>query len=390
MPPFHGGDRGFESRPGYQVCLILFRMATVHEVLRTLEDIAPRRFAFDFDRVGLQVGDLNAPVSRAAVSLDRSRAAVKFAKAQGAQLLLSHHPLIFKPIEFVGRHGHQGTTLFELIEGGIAFIAAHTNWDCAEGGINDALAAQLGLTEVEVFGSSAEVQQLKLVVTVPAAEADRVVDAASHAGAGEIGRYSRCAFLGQGTGTFKAGAGANPAIGEIGQVESVEEVRIEMTVRNERRWYVENAVRNAHPYEEPSIDLYALSAASGHPAGRVGNLPSPQTLDEFSRYVEEALGTKALAWGSPDRLVRRVAVVGGAADSEWIDAGNVADVFVTGEVKQHVALEAVESGGAIIAAGHYATEQPGCVALRSRMAQSIPEIEWLSFEPRPGEAGRPI
>jgi dinuclear metal center YbgI/SA1388 family protein len=365
-------------------------MATVHEVLDVLEGIAPRSFAFDFDKVGLQVGDLHANVRRAVVSLDRSRAAVKFAKTEGAQLLLAHHPLIFTPIEFVGRHGHVGTTLFELIEAGIAFIAAHTNWDCAVGGINDALAAKLSLVDVEPFGSASIVEQLKMVVTAPTADSQKIVDAASAAGAGQIGRYSRCAFLGSGTGTFIAGAGANPTIGEIGKVEEVEECRIEMTVVADRRWFVEDAVRRAHPYEEPSIDLYPLTPGSGHPAGRVGKLPEPKSLEQFTAYVEACLRTKALSWGQADRQISRVAVVGGAADSEWIGASNLADVFVTGEVKQHVALEAVECGSAIIAAGHYATEQPGCVALRDRMALAMPDIDWLLFEPQPGEAGRPL
>ena len=365
-------------------------MATVHEVLDAVERIAPRRFAFGFDKVGLQVGDLNAPVRRAVVSLDRSRGAVAFAKAQGAQLLLAHHPLIFTPIEFVGRHGHVGTTLFELIEAGIAFIAAHTNWDCAEGGINDALAAKLGLIDIKPFGSASDVEQLKMVVTVPAAHADRVVDAASGAGAGQIGRYSRCAFMTTGTGTFVPGDGANPAAGAVGRLEQVEEVRIEMTVTDERRWHVEDAVRTSHPYEEPAIDFYNLTSGSGHPAGRVGKLSSSKTLRELADFAEASLGTRALSWGRADRQISRVAVVGGAADSEWISASNIADVFVTGEVKQHVALEAVESGSAIIAAGHYATEQPGCVALRDRMAQAMPEVDWLLFEPQPGEAGRPL
>lgn len=390
MPPFHGGDRGFESRPGYHLCLILTPMATVHQVMNALDGIAPRRFAFSFDKVGLQVGDLNANVRRAVVSLDRSRAAVKFAKEREAQLLLAHHPLIFTPIEFVGKLGHVNTTLFELIESGISFIAAHTNWDCAEGGINDALAEKLGLTGVVTFGSAASTERLKMVVTSPLNDAERLIDAACAAGAGQIGLYSRCAFVGEGTGTFFGGVGSHPTVGEAGKIERVAEARIEMTLSEDRRWYVEDAVRKAHPYEEPAIDFYQLTSGEGHPAGRVGLLPESMTLQEFSAHVEGCLDTKAVAWGSQDRQIRRVAVVGGAADSEWIEAGNVADVFVTGEVKQHVALEAVECGSALVAAGHYATEQPGCAVLRDRMAEAMPDIEWLLFEPKPGEAGRPL
>ena len=257
----------------------------VREILEQLEAVAPVRYAFSFDRVGLQVGDPEAEVARAVVSLDRSRAAVAHAHAVGARLLLAHHPLLFSPLKEVVATDHVGRTVLDLASAGIAFVAAHTNWDSARGGVNDELARRLGVDDPFDFGESSDGEQ---------------------------------------------------------------------------------------------------------PAGRVGSV-AETTMAAFTSSVERALGTKAWAWGAAGRRVRKVAVVGGAADGEWRAAQRAgADVLVTGEVKQHVALEAAESGFALIAAGHYATEQPGVEALRDRMAAACPQVEWRTFVPEPGVAGRPL
>jgi len=270
------------------------------------------------------------------------------------------------------------------------FIAAHTNWDSARGGVNDALCSLLGIEAVSDFGSSAEVSQLKLTVYCPAADVERIIDAAAAAGAGQIGLYSRCAFLGEGTGTFKGEEGANPTIGTVGQIEKTPEHRIEMVLPAERRIAVEKAVRSAHSYEEAALDFFVLTPNPEQPAGRIGTI-NPLSLSDFAAQVEARLGGPSWTWGDPESRIRKVAVVGGAADGEWVAAQRAgADVFVTGEVRQHIALEASESGMPIIAAGHYATEQPGVIALRDRMAEAMPEVDWLLFTPVQGLAGRPL
>ncbi|HAY14911.1 MAG TPA: hypothetical protein DCY02_10650, partial [Armatimonadetes bacterium] len=141
-------------------------MATVHDVLQAIESLAPSRFAFGFDSVGLQVGDSGATVTSAVVSLDRSLGAIEFARSLGAELLVAHHPLFFDPMPRLTTRTHQDRTAIRLIESGIACIAAHTNWDSARGGVNDALAARLGLKNVRSFGSAAGVDMRELVVTV--------------------------------------------------------------------------------------------------------------------------------------------------------------------------------------------------------------------------------
>jgi dinuclear metal center YbgI/SA1388 family protein len=364
---------------------------TVRDLLNALERIAPTRYAFGFDRVGLQVGDPSAEVRRVLVSLDRSLAAVEAASKADAQVLLSHHPLIFEPLKSVTSVDHVGKTVQALIRANLSFIAAHTNWDSARGGVNDALLEALDLEFVADFGAAAEVSQLKLAVFAPETHRDLVIEAASAAGAGIIGAYSRCAAFGPVTGTFFGEEGASPAIGSAGRVETVDEVRIEMILPEARRSEVERAVQSVHPYEAPAIDFFRLVSANEQPAGRIGRWSAPLSLEATVTFVQAKLGAPVAAWGAADLPIQTVAVVGGAADGEWRAAQRAgADVLITGEVKQHVALEACESGFAMVAAGHYATEQPGVVALAKVLGNVVAGVEFQVFEPRPGVAGRPL
>lgn len=364
-------------------------MATVRDVLTALEGIAPPSAAFTWDRIGLQIGEPSATVEKALVSLDSSSAAAEAAARTGCQLLLSHHPLIWEPLKSIGST-HPGPTVRRLIESGVAFVAVHTNWDAAEGGINDVLAARIGLTEIRRFGVGAPTKAFKLVTFVPVGEQQALIDALAAAGAGVIGAYERCAFFSEGTGTFRGGEASNPTIGQAGRIEEVAEARIEMLVSEDRLREVESALRKAHSYEEPAFDFVALREGGGPGLGRIGRLDEPSSLSTLHVRLEERLRTRCWTWGDPFRWIERVAVVGGAADGEWraaMEAG--AEVLVTGEVRQNVAVEADAAGFAIVAAGHYATENPGMEELRRRMATALPEIEWTFFEPPPGRGGNP-
>jgi putative NIF3 family GTP cyclohydrolase 1 type 2 len=139
------------------------------------------------------------------------------------------------------------------------------------------------------------------------------------------------------------------------------------------------------------VDVYGLEPVDEMPLARIGFLPSPMSLSSFRELVDEKLSTRSLAWGKPSSPIRKVAVVGGAGDSHWrASLGAGADAFLTGEIRQHVALEGTQAGISMIASGHHATEHPGCRALRDRLAAAIPVIEWDVFEPQPGQSGRPL
>ena len=358
-------------------------------LLNALETIAPARWAFDFDSVGLQVGSKSWSADKVLLSLDRSMAALDFAISTGHNVLLTHHPLFFHPLTRLDDSSYEGRFALKAVQHGISVIAAHTNWDAAPGGVNDVLASKLGLSSVRPFGSGAKVAQTKLVYTVPGRFLDATLDEITAAGAGVIGNYRRCAFFVRGTGTFEAMEGANPTIGRIGFPESVDEVRVEVVVSSALVAKVVSALKSVHPYETPAIDLYSLDAVVEQPCGRLGTLSSAMSLNRLKRHIDEALGTSSTFWGEPDRSVLRIAVVGGAADGEWRAAkAEGADVLVTGEVKQHVALEASEAGFIVIEAGHYETEHPSMEALKERLEKACPEISAMVYQPKAGCSGR--
>ncbi len=364
-------------------------MASVRDVLSVLNHIAPSEFAFPGDKVGLQVGDVIAEVKRAVVSLDHSAGAVKACLKSHAELLLCHHPLVMKPLNDVNFGDPTKDRVGELIVAGIAYIAAHTNWDCAPGGVNDALVAELGLVDATSFGTAAECPAFKVVVFCPPDSVDSICDVAAAAGAGEIGNYNRCAFRLVGEATFDANEHSNPTTGKKGERTVLPEVRLEMEVPAGRRIAVEAAVRAAHPYEEPAIQMIQISKR-GNPICRKARLRVPMGLGNFRNMLDSALGFRTTMWEGSAKVINWVGVCGGAASDEWENAlAAGCDAFVTGEVKQHLALDATEKGLAMCAAGHYATEQPGVIALAAAMQKHLPDVDWQVFTPEPGANGRP-
>ncbi|MFN8139688.1 MAG: Nif3-like dinuclear metal center hexameric protein [Fimbriimonadales bacterium] len=362
---------------------------SVSKVLEAIEVLAPAHLAYEDDPIGLQVGRKSDPVTKCVVSLDPSVAAMKFAESQSAQLLIAHHPLVYHPLKSLAGDSSQMQALRTAISANIAVIAAHTNWDAAEGGINDALATVLGLKDITKFGNSGIEASYKLVAFVPPSDAEMIIDALSKLGCGEIGLYRRCASVGNVQGTFEPMPGANPVIGEVGNRETVDELRIEMRVPARLRQKAEIALRDSHPYDEPAYDFYLLSNTPAQ-IGRVGKLPGSATLADFAASVESKLQTSCRAFGDGDAKIRSVAIIGGAGGSYWLSAKMAgADLLLTGEVKHHEALAASESGFCLIEAGHYATEQPGAMELGHRLAAKLPEIEFIFFEPGPGAAARP-
>ncbi len=335
---------------------------TVADVLATIHAWAPSGQKADFDRVGLQVGDPAAVVDRVLVALDLTPAVVDEAAETGAGLIVTHHPLLFKPVGRATADDPVGALVWRLGRAGVSYAAVHTNLDAAHGGVSFALAEQLGVRETEILAPLDGVMR-KVAVFVPHDAADAVRTAMASAGAGEIGDYAACSFSAPGTGRFRPGDGAAPAVGEVGRDETVDEVRIEAVVPAWAVAAVRRAVAAVHPYREPAVDVVALEGrATRQGYGVVGRLDAPEPLPAFLARVRDALGAGALRYvGDDGQTVERVAVCGGAGLSFLRDAVRTgADAYVTSDVTYHRFFEALDTAGhpriALVDAGHYETE----------------------------------
>ncbi|NBB86209.1 MAG: Nif3-like dinuclear metal center hexameric protein [Bacteroidetes bacterium] len=337
--------------------------ATVQSIITALEAWAPPDAAQSYDNVGLQVGRRQQEVQKALIALDMTPAVLDEAKAAGAELIITHHPLLFQPLKALTTDRYASSLALKLAEAGIALYSIHTNLDAAPGGVSFALAETLGLTDVQFMQGMPDATK-KLMVFVPVEHARAVHKAMAEAGAGTIGDYEACAFEAEGTGYFKPGTGADPLIGEAGGgLESAREVKLEMEVP---RWHlsaVKKAMVNAHPYEEVAHDIYPVEQPTSTAGlGAVGVLEEPLSLSDFLRQVSMRLVADCLRYaGTPEAKVQRVAVCGGAGAGFVQQAlATGADAYVTSDVKYHDYFNVLDTSGtprmAFIDAGHYETE----------------------------------
>lgn len=357
----------------------------LRDVIEMLERRYPPATAEPWDAVGLVTGDPAAPVERVLFAIDPTEAVVEEAVAAGADLLITHHPLLLKPVHSIATTTAKGRILHTLIASGIAHFAAHTNADAATGGVSEALAAALELTDLRPL-VPAPGRELEMLVTyVPEEDAETVHRALAQAGAGAVGDYTGCAWSVSGTGEFTPHDGADPAIGSIGEHEHVAERRIEMVAPPRLRDHLTTVLRQVHPYEEPAFSFLAARAPSASTgSGRIGVLTEELTLRGFADRVAEVLPATAQGIrvsGDLDRPVNTVAVCGGAGDA-YLGAAHAsgADVYVTADLRHHRAGEARAEFGApaLIDAAHWASEWPWLpVAARALDADSGGRLETI-------------
>ncbi len=334
------------------------------DVVAVIEGLYPPLLAADWDAVGLVCGDPAQPVRRILFAVDPVEIVVDEAIDLGVDLLVTHHPLFLRGTSSVAMTTSKGRSVHRLIRKGIGLHVAHTNADHARPGVSDALAAVLGMIDTRPLEPLPAAPLDKVVVFVPEADAEKLIDALSAAGAGELGDYSRCAWTAAGVGTFVPGVGAHPSVGAVGEVASVAETRVEMVFARGARYDVVSALRAAHPYEEPAFDIVELASWPGDlGTGRVGELSVATTLGGFGAVVAAALPQTAgggRVAGDLGRVVRRVAVCGGAGDAYLRQAtASGCDVFVTADLRHHVVAEHLADGGcAVIDMPHWSTEWP--------------------------------
>ena len=335
----------------------------VATVVAALEARFPPPLAESWDRVGLVCGDPDAEVDRIIFAVDPTLAVAEEAVAAGAQLLVTHHPLLLRGVHSVAATTGKGRVVHRLVSNGCALFAMHTNADAAAGGTNDTLARLLRLQSVGPLVPAIGEPIDKLAVFVPPPQRAAVMAALFAAGAGEIGEYDHCAYWTEGTGQFRPSPRADPFIGSSGEVSQIGESRVEVVLPRRRRAAAVAALRAAHPYEEPAFDVWETVTPTAVGIGRVGTLAHPMTLREFAEAVAEILPTTATGVrvaGDPDRNVSRVAICSGAGDSLLGAARRSgADVYLTADLRHHPADEHLADGGcALVDVSHWASEWP--------------------------------
>ncbi|SDY52641.1 dinuclear metal center protein, YbgI/SA1388 family [Evansella caseinilytica] len=331
------------------------KLANGQTIIQAFEAFAPKALAVEGDKIGLQIGTLNKPVKKIMVALDVLEAVADEAIAEGVDMIIAHHPIIFRPLKTLRTDQAYGRTIEKLIKHDVTVYAAHTNLDVAPGGVNDWLAEALELENTEVLAETTEDILKKLVVFVPEDHAAAVREAIGNAGAGHIGNYSHCTFQTQGTGTFKPGAGTDPYIGEQGKLAFVSELKLESIFPASLQKKVLRAMSDAHPYEEVAYDIYDLAVEGpSFGLGRIGRLKQEMTLETFAKYVKEKYDVSGVrVVGDLLRPVKKVAVLGGDGNKYAQTAlFKGADVFVTGDLYYHVAHDVMQEGLAMVDPGH--------------------------------------
>ena len=319
---------------------------------------APLPLQDDFDNAGLQIGLTDAEVTGVLLCLDVTEAVVDEAIASGCNFIVSHHPVIFKPLKRITGSNYVERCIMKALANGIAIYSAHTNIDNAPGGVNYRIASKLGLQNVRILLPK-EDSLLKLAVYVPVSHADVVRDALFAAGCGKIGNYGSCSYNLNGFGTFKAEDGCNPFCGNIGEVHREEEVRIETVMPSYIKSRVIRALIEAHPYEEPAYDIYPLKNSWGSVGtGVIGELAEERDELEFMQEIKEKFNVGCVRH-TPllGRKIKSVALCGGAGGSFAQAAlGAGADIYITGEARYHDLFN--YTGKMLMAViGHYESEQ---------------------------------
>ena len=348
--------------------------ATVAQFVRILDHLAPPRLAESWDNVGLQIGNRNWPVKKVWTALDPLPEVVARACKNDVDLLVTHHPLFFKPVKRIDCDSPLGGIAEMALSRRLAIFSAHTNLDSVPGGVNDVLVGRIGLQKVRVLAGPADADMCKLVVFVPSNREKVVLDTLFAMDAGRMGNYACCSFRCEGVGTFLPGAGSSPAVGNIGALTEVQESRIEILVANADLSAVVRALKKVHPYESMAYDVYPLAVRDRQAGlGRVGELESPLPLGGLAAKLKAELNLSAVKIvGKADTVVETVAVCSGSGASLMTAAiATGAQAYVSGDLGYHTARDAQQAGIGLIDIGHFGSEHLVVDVLAALIRESV-------------------
>ena len=331
-------------------------MLKIQSITDCLEQWAPPSLALSYDNCGLLIGDPNQLVKKALVSLDVTEGVVQEAIDQQANLIIAHHPIIFKGLRSIRPTTDSQRAIILAIKHDIAIYAIHTNLDRVDDGVNKALADRLNLSNRSVLEEASNLY--KLITFVPTKDLQVVRNALFSIGAGSIGEYKKTSFVSSGVGSFQGSASSNPSIGKAGEFTEVEEEKLEVLLTDTLLSSALKTLQEYHPYEEVAYDIVPLrNKNQNHGSGMIGELREPLSPDDFIQYLTNHLGLQ-LVRHSPliKSKIKRVAICGGAGFDLLKNARQKgADAYVTADLKYHDFFEA-DSSLLLCDIGHYESE----------------------------------
>jgi len=333
-------------------------MLKLSQITDVIEKFAPLPLQESYDNAGLIIGNKNMDINAALICLDSTEEVLDEAIANGSNLIIAHHPIIFTGIKKLNGKNYVERVIIKAIKNDIAIYAAHTNLDNVQQGVNAKICEKLGLIETKIL-SPIKNNLKKLVTYSPTKDAENIRQALFTAGAGVIGNYGECSFNSPGFGTFKAGDSTNPHVGKIGEQHTEEEVRIETIFPAHLLSNIIKSLTEAHPYEEVAFDIFPIENINPTiGSGMIGKLKTPTNEMTFLNSLKSIMNTKAIRHTKPlDKKIETIAVCGGAGSFLLKEAINQnADIFITGDFKYHEFFDA-EDKIVIADIGHYESEQ---------------------------------
>ncbi len=347
----------------------------IKDITNFLEEFAPLSLQESFDNSGLLIGSSSDKVTKILITLDVTEKVIKEASNKKCELIIAHHPIIYKGIKKLNNSNLTEKLVVMAIKADIAIYAIHTNLDSVIGGVNSILANKLGIKNTRILSPKGGGFN-KIVCFCPIDYIDNVRSALFKAGAGKIGNYDSCSYISDGIGTFKPLSGSNPFIGKENKLHNEIEKRIEVIIPDYHLKNAITAMKNAHPYEEPAYDIYNLNNTNTVVgSGLIGELDNATPIEEYLKTVKRILGTEYIKHNKLiDRPVKKIAICGGSG-SFLIDiaAQNKADLFITGDLKYHEFFEHTENM-TIADAGHYETENPVKELLYALLKEKFPNF----------------
>ncbi len=330
----------------------------IQKLLRYIEQFAPPAYQESYDNSGLIVGDSSAKITGVLLCLDSIEAVIDEAIEKECNLVIAHHPIVFSGLKRFNGKNYIERVVMKAIKNDIAIYACHTNLDNVQAGVNAKIAEKIGLINTKILAPKSKLLK-KLVVFTPVKEADKVRNALFDAGAGQVGKYDEASFNVVGAGTFRAGEGTNPHIGEVGKRHIEAELKIEVIFPFDRERQIIAAMQKSHPYEEIAYDIISLDNAHQEiGSGMIGELPEYMETLPFLNQLKETMNTNCVRYTNPlNNPIRRVAVCGGSGQFLLRTAiAQNADVFITADFKYHQFFDA-ENKIVIADIGHFESEQ---------------------------------